>query len=177
VPSFLHEALLDILREHPELIADLLRHADGPLLPKHDSIAVDNASVGDVIPRELAADCLLRLEHKGTTILTVVLEVQLAVDPDKLFSAGGSLLRLLQTQHLPCLIATRNTDYLKRAIRSKRRSSARTLRSPSECAITIVRVTNRGRECWLDLQPTPDPTPQPTPNTSRSSAARRHQSP
>ncbi len=86
MPSFLHEALLDILREHPGLVAELLRRTQAPALPEHDVVVVDSADLGAVIPRELAADCLLRFERGGQTILVVVLEVQLAVDLDKLYT-------------------------------------------------------------------------------------------
>jgi len=80
VPSFLHEALVDILREHPNVIAELLRRTGTPNIPEHDALVVDRADLGTVIPRELTADCVVRFEREGKAKLVVVFEVQLGTE-------------------------------------------------------------------------------------------------
>jgi hypothetical protein len=86
MPSFLHEALVEILRGHPELVLTLLRDPKRADLPAYDAVVADSADLGSATPQELAADCVLRVLRNGQTVLVVVLEIQLAQDPNKLFS-------------------------------------------------------------------------------------------
>ncbi len=86
MPTFFHEALVELLRDRPELLARLLGAAGHSLLPPHDKIVSDSADLGNALPPELAADAVLRVENKGQTELVVVLEVQLRIDPRKVYS-------------------------------------------------------------------------------------------
>jgi hypothetical protein len=86
MPSFLHEALVELLRSRPDMLAYLLRNPSLPTLPPHDQIVSDSADLGTALAPELAADGLIRVEHAGQTVLVIVFEVQLAIDPRKLFS-------------------------------------------------------------------------------------------
>lgn len=86
MPSQLHEAMVEMLRSHPDLVARLLREAGLPGLGWYDQIVSDSADLGAVVPLELAADCVLRVVRGGRTELVVVVEVQLAIDARKSFA-------------------------------------------------------------------------------------------
>ncbi|MDX2023511.1 MAG: hypothetical protein SF187_24960 [Deltaproteobacteria bacterium] len=86
MPTFLHEALVGLLRDRPELLARLLRGAGLSLLPPHEKLVSDSADLGSAQPSELAADAVLRVEQEGRTEMVVVLEVQLRIDPRKVYT-------------------------------------------------------------------------------------------
>jgi hypothetical protein len=86
MPSQLHEALVELLRGHPELVLELLRPVQDVNIAEGDTIVSDSAELGTTISPELSADCLLRLERDGRTRLVVVVEVQLNLDLKKSFS-------------------------------------------------------------------------------------------
>ncbi|MCG5053706.1 MAG: hypothetical protein KA712_12155 [Myxococcales bacterium] len=85
-PSFLHEALVQLLRSHPLLAVELLRGAMPSALPAFDSVVSDSADLGSELAPEAAADCVLRFEAGGRTVFVVVVEVQLSVDANKRFA-------------------------------------------------------------------------------------------
>ncbi len=85
MPSFLHEALIELLRDRPDLLARLLSAA-GAMLPPYEKIVSDSADLGSAVPSELAADGVLRVEREGRTELVVVLEVQRRIDPRKVYT-------------------------------------------------------------------------------------------
>lgn len=84
MPSSLHEALVDLFRQHPPLAADLLT---GPLkldLPAFHQARLESGDLTEVTPTEYRADAIVVLTGKdGTPVLGVVVEVQLNPDPDK----------------------------------------------------------------------------------------------
>lgn len=86
MPSFLHEAMVEMLRGNPLLAIELLRTIMPDGVPDFDAVVTDSADLGNALPPELAADCVLRLEASGRNVLAVVVEVQLRVDVDKVFS-------------------------------------------------------------------------------------------
>ena len=83
--SVLHEALVEMLRESPQLVEALLRGAHVEL-PPHDAVTPVSESLGDARPRELRGDGVFRFDREGRPVLTAVVEVQLKVDDDKRFS-------------------------------------------------------------------------------------------
>lgn len=86
MPSLEHEALVDMFRDRPTLIVDLLRALDVDV-PPHATITIVDSSLADPRPTALAADLVLELcDAPGRPVLTAILEVQLDPDPDKLAS-------------------------------------------------------------------------------------------
>ena len=77
---------MGILREKPTLVAQLVRDAGPPSLKDFDAIITDSGDLGAASAPELKADGVLRVERKGKTVLAIVLEVQLKVDPEKIYS-------------------------------------------------------------------------------------------
>ena len=85
MPGLLHEGLVELLRRAPQIVGDLLSAAGVPV-PRFTEARTDSAGLTEVRPAELRADLVVVLEDEGAARLAVVLEVQLAADPDKLYS-------------------------------------------------------------------------------------------
>lgn len=83
VPSFLHEALIELFRADTSLAVDLCRRSLGAAVPKFDVVRVAEAAMNELAPAEYAADLVLVLERGGDAVLVIVLEVQLRVDAQK----------------------------------------------------------------------------------------------
>jgi hypothetical protein len=85
MPSFLHEALLLLFRNRPELAAELLRDALGVELPAYTEARIESAELTDIEPAARYADLVVLLVD-GKPVLGIVVEVQLAADEDKPFT-------------------------------------------------------------------------------------------
>ncbi len=87
MPTLEHNALVDMFRERPDLAPHLLAllfHVD---IPPHESVAVVESSLDQLIPVEFRADLVLEVRDAGgETVLAIVVEVQRDEDPDKKFS-------------------------------------------------------------------------------------------
>jgi len=81
----LHEALVQLFRDRPELAPELLRDALGVALPEYTEVRTDSAELTQVAPTEYHADLVILLVD-GKPVLGIVVEVQLQTDPDKPFS-------------------------------------------------------------------------------------------
>jgi len=84
MPSHLHEALLLLFRNRPELAPELLRDALHVQLPTYTEARIESAELTDVQPAEYRADLVVLL-HDGKPVLGIVVEVQLSVDHHKQF--------------------------------------------------------------------------------------------
>ena len=81
----LHEALLTIFRNRPELAPELLSGVLGVELPAYTEVRIDSAELSDVLPAEYRADLVVLLVD-GKPVLGIVVEVQLSRDPRKRFT-------------------------------------------------------------------------------------------
>ena len=87
MPSPLHEAIVLLFRERPQLAPELLRAALGTELPAFDEIRLESSELGDVVPPEYRADVVIVLALEGgRAVLALALEAQLGVDPRKRFT-------------------------------------------------------------------------------------------
>ncbi|MFZ5891648.1 MAG: hypothetical protein ACOY0T_11395 [Myxococcota bacterium] len=86
MPSQLHEALLLLFRNCPDLAARLLREALGVPVPEYNEVRIESADLTQVTPTEYRADLVLVLLHQGRPVLCLIVEVQLAPHVDKCFS-------------------------------------------------------------------------------------------
>jgi hypothetical protein len=77
-----HEALVLLFRNCPELAAELLRRALGQSLPPYATATVQEADLGQIVPTAYHADLVVVLGNPEPA-LGIVVEVQLAPDPDK----------------------------------------------------------------------------------------------
>lgn len=84
MPSQLHEALLLLFRNRPELAPEVLREALHVALPAYSEARIEEADLTDIQPAEYRADLVVLL-YDGKPVLGIVIEVQLATDEDKRF--------------------------------------------------------------------------------------------
>jgi hypothetical protein len=83
VPSFLHEFLVDLFRQRPELALELLRACVGIRL-EGATAKLGSIDLSQVVPAEYRTDALTVIRDlKEEAIAAVIVEVQLWVDDDK----------------------------------------------------------------------------------------------
>ena len=85
MPSQLHEALLLLFRNRPQLAPELLRDALHVRLPAYTEVRIESAQLTEVQPAEYRADLVVLL-YEGVPVLGIVVEVQLQPDEDKRYS-------------------------------------------------------------------------------------------
>lgn len=81
-----HEAIVELLRENPELVVTLFRNLVGDACPEGLTARVSSESFSEVKTAPHAADLVLQLSEGKTHRFGIVTEVQLDLDPDKLFA-------------------------------------------------------------------------------------------
>ena len=78
MPSSLHEVLVDLFRERPQLALELI---DDDALPAYDELLFDDPTFNQIAPAEFRADAVIALRRAGRPVLALIVEVQLrAVD-------------------------------------------------------------------------------------------------
>ena len=82
MPSQLHEVLLQLFRNRPELAPELLRDALHQELPPYTEARIDSADLSEVQPAEYRADLVVLLLD-GVPVFGIVVEVQLHPDERK----------------------------------------------------------------------------------------------
>lgn len=88
MPSLLHEALLMLFRNRPELAPELLRDALHVSLPYYSEVRIESADLTESLPTEYRADLVILLVD-GKPALGIVVEVQLHRDDHKSCAAWG----------------------------------------------------------------------------------------
>jgi hypothetical protein len=85
VPSYLHEVLVEMFRDRPTLVADLLSGPLGVKVPAFGQAMVSSGELTDIAPTEFRADVVIILTapHADTPVLAVVVEAQLSADARK----------------------------------------------------------------------------------------------
>ncbi len=84
--SLEHDALVDLFRQHPKLVPALLVSALGVAVPPDATATVIESTLDELKLPELHADLVVEVRSGAELELAVVLEVQLANDPDKSYS-------------------------------------------------------------------------------------------
>lgn len=82
MPSQLHEALLQLFRNRPELAPELLRDALDQEVPPYTEARIYSAELNEVQPTEYRADLVILLFNREP-VLGIVVEVQLSCDERK----------------------------------------------------------------------------------------------
>jgi hypothetical protein len=82
MPSLLHEALVLLFRNRPELAPELLRDALGLALPAYSEVRTESSDLTQIVPAQYLADLVVRLLD-GRSVLAIVVEVQVARDDQK----------------------------------------------------------------------------------------------
>jgi len=78
MPSISHETPVELLRQDPRLILDLLRGVSDRKLPGNVAVRLTSNDLSDVVPVQFTADCVLVIEDAltGEPVLAVVVEPQ-----------------------------------------------------------------------------------------------------
>jgi hypothetical protein len=78
-PSSLHEVLVELFREQPSLVVELLSEPFQVEVPAHEDVVLSSGELNEAAPRELRADAVVVLRAAGgRPVLGVVVEVQLS---------------------------------------------------------------------------------------------------
>ncbi len=85
MPSLLHEALLLLFRNRPQLAAVLLQEGLHFDLPGYTDARLESIDLTQVVPTEYRADLIVLLLH-DVPVLAIIVEVQLAADERKRFT-------------------------------------------------------------------------------------------
>jgi hypothetical protein len=84
MPSLMHEMLLQMFRDRPELVTELLSDLLGVPVPPFERAHLSSAEVNSLAPTEFRADAVIELtDGAGKPVLAVVVEAQLSEDRDK----------------------------------------------------------------------------------------------
>jgi len=82
--SSLHEVLVELFREQPSLVVELLAEPFRLEVPAHEDVVLSSGELNQAVPRELRADAVIVLRAAGNRpVLGVVVEVQLSPSDDK----------------------------------------------------------------------------------------------
>ena len=81
-----HEILVDLFKNRPALAAELLVEVLGVSLPAYTEARITSADLTEIQPAEYRADVVILLFDGSTPVRVVIVEVQLAIDPQKRFS-------------------------------------------------------------------------------------------
>jgi hypothetical protein len=84
-PSLLHEGLLQLVRDKPELVATLLTDLLGVRVPPFTQARLDEATLPEIVPVEYFAD-VVALFANDKPVFGAIVEAQLQTDPRKLFT-------------------------------------------------------------------------------------------
>ncbi len=85
MPSLLHEGIIALVRERPELAAELLRTLLRVSVPAFTEARLAEASLNDIVPTEYHADAVVLLVE-DEPVFGIILEAQLQIDRAKLFT-------------------------------------------------------------------------------------------
>jgi hypothetical protein len=86
MPSMAHEILVDLFKNRPSLAAEILVEVLGLSLPDYTEARIASADLTEIQPAEYRADIVVILLHNGNPVRVVIVEVQLATDPQKRLS-------------------------------------------------------------------------------------------
>ena len=86
MPSSLHEVLVELFRERPELALELI-DVDGGV-PTYDELQFDDPTFNPIAPAEYRADAVITLRRVGHArpVLALILEVQLRTNDNKRYA-------------------------------------------------------------------------------------------
>lgn len=86
MPSALHEILIDLIRNRPLLVADLLPVAGVDELPDFDYARTESGDFPDINPTEYRADGVVNLVKGSKVVFSVIVEAQLRWADEKFWS-------------------------------------------------------------------------------------------
>lgn len=104
MPSLVHHVLVDLLRGHPRLAAQLLGQAAGAVIFEFHAAEVTDATLDALRPAARQADLVIELRARdGRAVLAIAVEVQRRVDRRK-WLAWLAYLAALRPRGLACVM-------------------------------------------------------------------------
>jgi hypothetical protein len=114
MPSYLHEFLLLLFRNHSASAADLLHKLDVQI-PDYDEARTESSDLNDLKPAEYRADLVLFLMRESQKVLGVIVEVQLGRDEGKRFAWPAYVANLRARHRCPvCLLVITTKEVVAR---------------------------------------------------------------
>ncbi|MCK6586095.1 MAG: hypothetical protein L6Q76_00780 [Polyangiaceae bacterium] len=107
--SLLHEVLVLLFRNRPDLAPELLRRVFSVDLPPFSEVQIASADLSEAVPREQRADLIVLLVD-GKPVLAIILEIQLTRDPEKHTSWPGYLISARARYNCPAYLLVLCTD-------------------------------------------------------------------
>ncbi len=86
MPSLLHEGLLQLVRDKPELVARLLNDLHGVRVPPFTQARLDEGALPELVPVEYFADVVVLFMLDKSPVFGAILEAQLQPDRRKRFT-------------------------------------------------------------------------------------------
>jgi hypothetical protein len=86
MPSMAHEILVDLFKNRPSLAAEILVEVLGLSLPDYTEARIASADLTEIQPAEYRADVVVILLRDDSPVRVIIVEVQLAADPQKRLS-------------------------------------------------------------------------------------------
>ncbi len=109
VSSQLHEVLVLLFRNRPELAPLLLAETLQVRLPAYGEVRIESADLTDVLPAEYRADLVILLLNEKP-VLGIIVEVQLSPDDRKRFSWPVYVAGLRARLHCDCCLLVVTAD-------------------------------------------------------------------
>lgn len=86
MPSLIHEGLILMVRDHPELLAQLARELLHVEVPPFTNAQLVEATLNELVPAEFHADAAVLLYVDGEAVFGAIVEAQLTIVNRKLFT-------------------------------------------------------------------------------------------
>lgn len=86
MPSTVHEGLIHLFHNRPDLATTFLSGQLGVTLPPHETAELNSADLAEVTPTEFRADAVVTLKSGRSLVAAVVVEIQLRDDKRKRYT-------------------------------------------------------------------------------------------
>ncbi|MCB1296994.1 MAG: hypothetical protein KDB67_20305 [Gordonia sp.] len=108
MPTYLHEALAELVRQQPQFAVDLVTDLGGVPVPDYASVTLDSPDLTETTPIEQRADGVVTLHHDdgddGAAALGIIVEVQLEPDYKKHYTWPAYLVSLRNRLKAPVVV-------------------------------------------------------------------------
>ena len=83
MPSMAHDVIVDFFKTRPSLAAEILVEVLGIAVPAYTEARLASIDLTEIKPAEYRADVVVLLHDANVPVRVIIVEVQLAKDPQK----------------------------------------------------------------------------------------------